>query len=94
MQRRQRDGGRAVRRRGGELMRSLLLPLCALPTACETLSIAIAQLAAGYLSSAPPPITDPEGSIVGSISVGNLTISLQSGGFPTLMDVDAAPDSW
>ncbi len=75
-------------------MRSCLLFLFAASAFGSTLT-PIAQPTTGYLSSTTLlAITAPEGSIVGSISDGFLTVSFQSGGSSALMDVDAVPDSW
>ncbi|HLH19598.1 MAG TPA: PEP-CTERM sorting domain-containing protein [Bryobacteraceae bacterium] len=75
-------------------MRACLLFLCAVP-ALGSVFTSIPQPTAGYLSSTTLlAIADPEGSIVGSVSDGFLTVSFQSGGSSALMDVDAVPDSW
>jgi hypothetical protein len=71
-----------------------LIAMGAAPLSADSLSFVL-QPTAPYVSSTTLlPITDPEGSIITSISDSALTISFVSGGSPLLMDVSVTPDSW
>jgi hypothetical protein len=75
-------------------MKGLILLLCAGGAWAGTL-VPIAQPNPGYIASSTL-LTIPyvEGDIIGSVADSNLTISFRYAGLPTLMDVDAVPDSW
>jgi hypothetical protein len=78
-------------------MRITIIPVVFLAcTAMQAGTITfISQPDAAYTSATTLiPITDPEGSVIGSLSDSNLTISFFSGGSPELMQVDQVPDSW
>jgi len=66
----------------------------AAPLNAGTVSFFLQPTAAYVSSTTLLPITDPEGSILTSISDSHLTISFVSGGSPLPMDVSVTPDSW
>jgi hypothetical protein len=95
VQRRTSHGGRIVR---GKAMKNSLILAILLVWGAEYLSadpIYIQQPTPAYLAGTTLlPITDPEGSIISSISDSVLTISFWSAVSPIVMDVNSVPGSW